>query len=37
VLNGYQIKHYINLAENSNKYKSFIAGWANNRIEIIRK
>jgi len=37
VLNGYQIKHYINLAENSNKYKTFIAGWANNRIEIIRK
>jgi lysozyme family protein len=37
ILNGYQIKHYINLAENSKKYKSFIAGWANNRIEIIRK
>jgi lysozyme family protein len=37
LLNGYQIKHYITLAENSDKFKSFIAGWINKRIEIIRK
>jgi lysozyme family protein len=37
LLNGYQIMHYINLAENSQKYRSFIRGWVNKRIEIIRK
>lgn len=37
LLNGYQIMHYINLAENSKKYRSFIRGWVNKRIEIIRR
>jgi lysozyme family protein len=37
LLNGYQIMHYINLAEKSEKYKSFIRGWVNKRIEIIRR
>jgi lysozyme family protein len=37
LLNGYQIMHYIKLAERNDKFKSFIAGWVNKRIEIIRK
>lgn len=37
LLNGYQIMHYINLAENSAKYRSFIRGWVNKRIKIIRR
>jgi lysozyme family protein len=37
LLNGYQIMHYIKLAERDDKFRLFIAGWVNKRIEIIRK
>ena len=37
LLNGYQIMHYIKLAEAKNHYKTFLAGWINKRIEIIKK
>lgn len=37
VLNGYQIKYYIELAEARDNYKTFLAGWVNKRIEIIKK
>lgn len=37
LLNGYQIMNYINLAEARDNYKTFLAGWINKRIEIIKK